>query len=1090
MTKKLLTLLALILLATGMSWADTWTYTFEGKVFTNTSGETKSLNGKNWSAAYKWAKSGKFLGGDATKGQQFGSGSYPASEVTLKTSDFSGTITKVTINASIASNGKAQIASVDVGGTKFKISSSKSSATLTVTSTDYSFTGSNSGDLTIKFTNTVRAFYVKSITVEYSPSGSQPTTDVTAPTFSPAAGAVPAGTQVTISGPEGATIYYTTDDSDPSDASTKYTAPVVINEACTLKAIAYDANGNKSTVVSADYTIKSSTTTEAKTITFTAGKDIGDAGTITKDGVTIRTSSGTFDNFYSEYRLYSGSTTTFTSTVGNITKVVIKTASGYYASNFSLVDGSAGSYSGGTWTGDASTFQLKAGKQIRVLEIIVYIGNVKEVTSLSFAEPTKSIEVDQTYTNKLTTSPSNLTGITFKSSDESIATVDENGQVTGKAVGEVTITASFPGNDSYEASEATYKLTVTPATISAPTFSPVPGVFTNPVNVTIAGVTDATIYYTTDGTEPTDKSTVYSAAIPVSATTTIKAIAIKNGIISEVATATYTIKNAPGPATGDTYYLVEDLSTLTPGEVITFVGKKTAANNTTVDYVAMGSYYDDKKTSSPSYPGYYLPVDIEMNDKSFKAVEGITDLKLVKDDKGYWHFEVLENGIGTGNYLSIYATANKQAITTVNDLSEVSSAAEVSDYMEPVYKVGSHSVKFGLGQYGDGSVNDKIKNIYLRYNNYTSGLRFNLYDGASTCSAIWIYRKEAGTALTLKQAIEQQKNNEVVTLSGTNLRTVSFFSRGETNYLVVKDEDGETTEPAQTDHSGLKEYLINGSVNGKQNATAQADYDQSNWLLVAVPASATNNVSASDVNRYISSITGTINTTASASGYNSLQIASASAITWATTASAYTPNMYCPVNFMTNTGSNAVKADGYTSSYFFMNPKRTEYAQVVWAVYNGYETVGSTKQLKFYVPAKDDEGHNYSNLHGGFVVNLALNETSESVLLSTTDAGRLVEGDSYDFLAIVGRKLSTSGSAPKRVSADVTTISSDIVVYPLNLSSSSVVTAVSDVDAAKAVKSVRYYNLAGQASAQPYEGLNIVRTTYTDGTSSVAKVMR
>ena len=52
------------------------------------------------------------------------------------------------------------------------------------------------------------------------------------------------------------------------------------------------------------------------------------------------------------------------------------------------------------------------------------------------------------------------------------------------------------------------------------------------------------------------------------------------------------------------------------------------------------------------------------------------------------------------------------------------------------------------------------------------------------------------------------------------------------------------------------------------------------------------------------------------------------------------------------------------------------------------------------------------------------------------------------------------------------------------------ITGVADVNAAKAVKSVNYYNLAGQASAQPFEGLNIVRTTYTDGTTSVAKVIR
>ena len=50
-------------------------------------------------------------------------------------------------------------------------------------------------------------------------------------------------------------------------------------------------------------------------------------------------------------------------------------------------------------------------------------------------------------------------------------------------------------------------------------------------------------------------------------------------------------------------------------------------------------------------------------------------------------------------------------------------------------------------------------------------------------------------------------------------------------------------------------------------------------------------------------------------------------------------------------------------------------------------------------------------------------------------------------------------------------------------------TAVAEVTAAKQVKSVSYYNLAGQQSAVPFEGINVVRTTYTDGTASVKKMM-
>lgn len=58
--------------------------------------------------------------------------------------------------------------------------------------------------------------------------------------------------------------------------------------------------------------------------------------------------------------------------------------------------------------------------------------------------------------------------------------------------------------------------------------------------VTITAAEGASIYYTNDGSTPTAASTAYSEALTLEATTTIKAIAVKGGITSEVASKTFT----------------------------------------------------------------------------------------------------------------------------------------------------------------------------------------------------------------------------------------------------------------------------------------------------------------------------------------------------------------------------------------------------------------------------------------------------------------------------------------------------------------------------------------------------------------------
>lgn len=81
-------------------------------------------------------------------------------------------------------------------------------------------------------------------------------------------------------------------------------------------------------------------------------------------------------------------------------------------------------------------------------------------------------------------------------------------------------------------------------TVAKPTFSPAAGTYYEAQSVTLSAEDGASIYYTTNGDEPTAQSTLYSTPIEVAQTTTIKAIAVKDEVLSAVATATYTIVTA------------------------------------------------------------------------------------------------------------------------------------------------------------------------------------------------------------------------------------------------------------------------------------------------------------------------------------------------------------------------------------------------------------------------------------------------------------------------------------------------------------------------------------------------------------------
>ena len=81
--------------------------------------------------------------------------------------------------------------------------------------------------------------------------------------------------------------------------------------------------------------------------------------------------------------------------------------------------------------------------------------------------------------------------------------------------------------------------------VSAPTFSGATQ-FTESTQVSMSGPAGAEIRYTTNGSTPTAQSTLYSGPLTLTETTTVKAIAIKDGQSSAVTSRTYSKVEAGG----------------------------------------------------------------------------------------------------------------------------------------------------------------------------------------------------------------------------------------------------------------------------------------------------------------------------------------------------------------------------------------------------------------------------------------------------------------------------------------------------------------------------------------------------------------
>lgn len=271
------------------------------------------------------------------------------------------------------------------------------------------------------------------------------------------------------------------------------------------------------------------------------------------------------------------------------------------------------------------------------------------------------------------------------------------------------------------------------------------------------------------------------------------------------------------------------------------------------------------------------------------------------------------------------------------------------------------------------------------------------------------------------------------------------------NVLFAKDM-GKNKYPSQIS-DGQIDFLgrIEAEYMGNTKLQPVADFDQSNWVMLT---------GVSDPDNYL----GKIIKGKSITGKLVDKINPTIAVTSNPVAgdeSTYEPNLYIMPSF-----NEAYYAPD--SHFFFVAPKVQEYAYITWACYNAADG-------NFYTMSDG----NIDNLTGGIKVNW-----------DYYPDGNPLDGYVYEFDAILRKVSPATSSAPLlkdgNQSNPVTDdLSADYIVYPLRLYD--VPTAINTVETEGKVVDVKYYNMMGVESSTPFSGVNIVVTTYDNGTRTNIK---
>ena len=589
----------------------------------------------------------------------------------------------------------------------------------------------------------------KSITVNYTTAtfATSPVVTCATPTFSPAEDEVVYNTNVEIRcATQGATIHYTTDGSTPTTESPVYSAAIPITRNTTIKAIALKEGLINSSEASAEYTM----------IPLVPGYTID------------------FESLLAAYTDW---------TMTNIVR-------GDWSS-----DAHGGIYYGTT---NATSASIVTASKVANPETITF--NVSRTTNNN-TESTWYVEVSSDGNAWTELTSHSATGMAVNTWEK--VECDIYNRAAGEFYTNVYIRIRYDGST---APRTIDDISITEvAQVAKPVFSVVAGTYTEIQSVEITCGTDgATIYYTTDGSTPSSSSNLYTGAVTIDHSCTLKAIAIKDEDESHVASVAYTLHlptqyNLATTITSGKHYVIASGKEEGNVMVMTTQNQNSYRNQTSASVDANGVLTATGACEfiicGPNEDDAYTFFDEEANGYLFAPKVSDNLLQTSSDNPSMWQIYI-DGGTGLATIYDDAAGKYIQYNSGASRFSCYSTQSNVYLFEKAGEPVPTETVTIsaaGYATYASDNPLDftgsSIKAYIATAKGDGSGVNFTQINKVPVGTGVLLY-KDGGTTEdipTLTGAAEEVAGNVFVRGEGTTVATTDDINY---NYILNNGTSG------------------------------------------------------------------------------------------------------------------------------------------------------------------------------------------------------------------------------------------------------------------------------------------------------------